>query len=109
MGEKPEELFIPFMLTYIILMCAAGSGNGSVFKQIAAIFEAERRPAVLGWTAVVAAYGAAVFPALFAAVPQKHYLMAIMTTFYLGCGFLNDYYYRGSFSKCTGKEAEIAC
>ena len=112
-------------------------GNGSVFKQIAALFEAERRAPVLGWTAVVAAsrwklqpckcvfpcglctlisplsriwlanfyrinplqssrsscsctsalreragrrYGAAVFPALFAAVPQKQYIMIIMTT-----------------------------
>merc|ERR1719197_26621 len=102
--DEPAELFFWFMATYIILMCAAGGGNASVFKQITLLFGPETRAPVIGWTAVVAAYGAAVFPALFAAVPQKQYIMIIMTTFYLICGLLNDYYYRGSFAKCTGKE-----
>jgi NNP family nitrate/nitrite transporter-like MFS transporter len=100
--DNPEDLFGWFMVTYILLMAAAGSGNGSVFKQIAALFEPERRAPVLGWSAAVAAYMAAVFPAVFAAVPQKEILMIIMVSYYIFCGWLNEHYYRG-------KHAERPC
>merc|ERR1719230_880487 len=34
--EDRSELFWPFMLTFYIMMCFVGAGNGSVFKQIGA-------------------------------------------------------------------------
>jgi NNP family nitrate/nitrite transporter-like MFS transporter len=92
--DRPEELFIPFMITYILLMSAAGSGNGSVFKQVAVLFPPEPRAPVLGYVASIASYCAAIFPAMFAAVEHKGTLMVILTMYYVFCGGVNDYYYR---------------
>ncbi|MDP6258605.1 MAG: hypothetical protein QGH63_05895 [Rhodospirillales bacterium] len=57
-SPTPEQYFWPFFVLFIVLFTATGLGNGSTFRTIAMVFNAEQAGPALGWTSAVAAYGA---------------------------------------------------
>jgi NNP family nitrate/nitrite transporter-like MFS transporter len=63
-SATPEEFFMPFFILIVVLFAATGVGNGSTFRTISMVFNAEQAGPVLGWTSAVAAYGAFLIPKL---------------------------------------------
>jgi len=104
-SPTPEELFIPFLLLFLVLFITTGIGNGSTFRMVPTIFKPSEAGPVLGWTAAVAAYGAFIIPRVFgqqvnAGTPE--YALYGFAFYYLTCLVLNWYYY-------ARKNAEIVC
>ena len=60
--EAPQDYFWVFLGLFIIIFAASGIGNGSTFRTIGVLFDAQKKGPVLGWTSAVAAYGAFVAP-----------------------------------------------
>ena len=82
----------------MILFAATGVGNGSTFRTISMVFNAEQAGPVLGWTSAVAAYGAFLIPKLIgeqmkATTPE--YAFYGLAVFYAVCAILNWWYYLG--------------
>ncbi|MCP4093299.1 MAG: NarK/NasA family nitrate transporter [Planctomycetes bacterium] len=97
-SDKPEEYFMPFFILIVILFAATGVGNGSTFRTISMVFNAEQAGPVLGWTSAVAAYGAFLIPKLIgeqmkATTPE--YAFYGLAVFYAACAILNWWYYLG--------------
>jgi NNP family nitrate/nitrite transporter-like MFS transporter len=104
-SEKPEQYFIPFLLTFIVLFATTGIGNGSTFRMIPIIFSKEQAGPVLGWTSAIAAYGAYLIPKIFATqikagTPQ--YALYGFAVYYVSCLVVNWWFY-------ARKNAEIKC
>ena len=102
---EPQRLFLPFLLTFIVLFAATGIGNGSTFRMIGVIFDRDQRGPVLGWTSAIAAYGAYLIPIVFASqikagTPQ--YAMYGFAAYYVSCLAVNWWFY-------ARKNAEIPC
>lgn len=97
-SNSPEEYFMPFFVLIVILFAATGVGNGSTFRTISMVFNAEQAGPVLGWTSAVAAYGAFLVPKLIgeqmkAGAPEI--AMYGLAVFYAICAVLNWWYYLG--------------
>ncbi len=97
-SNSPEEFFMPFFVLIVILFGATGVGNGSTFRTISMVFNAEQAGPVLGWTSAVAAYGAFLVPKLIgeqmkAGAPEI--AMYGLAVFYAICAVLNWWYYLG--------------
>ncbi len=97
-ANAPEEFFIPFFVLIVVLFAATGVGNGSTFRTISMVFNAEQAGPVLGWTSAVAAYGAFLVPKLIgeqmkAGAPEI--AMYGLAVFYAICAILNWWYYLG--------------
>jgi NNP family nitrate/nitrite transporter-like MFS transporter len=92
-AEKPEEHFYPFLICFLLLFCSTGSSNGSTFRQMTVLFPPEQAGPVLGWTSAVAAYGAAVFPAVFGAAEDKGLVLYLFAFYYFTCLIVNFYFY----------------
>ena len=97
-SNTPEEFFMPFFVLIVILFAATGVGNGSTFRTISMVFNAEQAGPVLGWTSAVAAYGAFLVPKLIgeqmkAGTPEV--AMYGLAVFYAICAVLNWWYYLG--------------
>jgi NNP family nitrate/nitrite transporter-like MFS transporter len=95
-SATPEQYFWPFFVLFILLFTATGVGNGSTFRTIAVVFDAEQAGPVLGWTAAVAAYGAFIIPKVFgeqikATTPE--YALYGFAIFYFICLVLNWWVY----------------
>jgi len=95
-SATPENYFVPFLILFIILFAATGVGNGSTFRSIAMIFDAEQAGPVLGWTSAVAAYGAFIIPKVFgeqikATTPE--YALYGFAIFYFVCLVINWWFY----------------
>ncbi len=95
-SAAPEEYFWPFFSLFIILFTATGVGNGSTFRTIAMVFNAEQAGPALGWTSAVAAYGAFIIPKIFgeqikATTPE--YALYGFAIFYAICLVLNWWFY----------------
>jgi NNP family nitrate/nitrite transporter-like MFS transporter len=95
-SANPEEYFLPFFLLFIVLFTATGVGNGSTFRTIAVVFNAEQAGPVLGWTSAVAAYGAFLIPKVFgeqikATTPE--YARYGFAVFYFLCLKLHWWFY----------------
>jgi NNP family nitrate/nitrite transporter-like MFS transporter len=95
-SATPETVFVPFLVLFIILFAATGVGNGSTFRSIAMIFDAEQAGPVLGWTSAVAAYGAFIIPKVFgeqikATTPE--YALYGFAVFYFVCLVINWWFY----------------
>jgi NNP family nitrate/nitrite transporter-like MFS transporter len=95
-SATPEEFFWPFFVLFIVLFTATGVGNGSTFRTIAVVFDAEQAGPVLGWTSAVAAYGAFIIPKVFgeqikATTPE--YALYGFAVFYFICLLLNWWAY----------------
>jgi NNP family nitrate/nitrite transporter-like MFS transporter len=91
--ETPEEFFFPFLGCFLLLFCSTGSSNGSTFRQMTVLFVPEQAGPVLGWTSAVAAYGAAVFPAVFGAADDKSLVLYAFAAYYATCLAVNYYFY----------------
>ena len=95
-SPTPEQYFWQFFILFIILFAATGLGNGSTFRTIAMVFNAEQTGPVLGWTSAVAAYGAFFIPKVFgeqinATTPE--YALYGFAIFYTLCLALNWWFY----------------
>jgi NNP family nitrate/nitrite transporter-like MFS transporter len=95
-SATPEQYFWPFFILFILLFTATGVGNGSTFRTIAVVFDAEQAGPVLGWTSAVAAYGAFIIPKVFgeqikATTPE--YALYGFAVFYFVCLVLNWWIY----------------
>ncbi|WP_078553610.1 MFS transporter [Bacillus alkalicellulosilyticus] len=60
-----QQLFIGFIISFLVLFIAAGMGSGSTFQMIPIIFPVKEAAPVLGFTAAFAAYGSFFIPKLF--------------------------------------------
>lgn len=92
----PEEYFLPFFLTFMLLFFAAGIGNGSTFRTVAVVFDRQQAGPVLGWTSAVAAYGAFIIPIVFGEQIEKgfpQYALYGFAAFYAMCVLLNWWAY----------------
>ena len=104
-SPEPQQYFIPFLLTFIVLFATTGIGNGSTFRMIGVIFDKDQRGPVLGWTSAIAAYGAYLIPKIFATqikagTPQ--YALYGFAGYYLTCLIVNWWFY-------ARKNAEVPC
>jgi NNP family nitrate/nitrite transporter-like MFS transporter len=95
-SATPEQYFWPFFILFIVLFTATGVGNGSTFRTIAMVFNAEQAGPALGWTSAVAAYGAFIIPIVFgeqirATTPE--YALYGFAIFYAACLALNWWFY----------------
>jgi len=95
-SATPEQYFWPFFALFIVLFTATGVGNGSTFRTIAMVFNAEQAGPALGWTSAVAAYGAFIIPIVFgeqirATTPE--YALYGFAIFYAVCLALNWWFY----------------
>ncbi|MCA9056047.1 MAG: NarK/NasA family nitrate transporter, partial [Planctomycetaceae bacterium] len=104
-SETPEQYFIPFLITFIVLFATTGIGNGSTFRMIPIIFSKEQAGPVLGWTSAIAAYGAYLIPTIFATQIEAgtpEYALYGFAVYYASCLLVNWWYY-------ARKNAEIKC
>lgn len=97
-SATPQDYFMQFFVLIVILFTATGIGNGSTFRTISMIFNAEQAGPALGWTSAVAAYGAFLIPKVIgeqmkATTPEV--AMYGFAAFYALCAFLNWWYYLG--------------
>jgi len=95
-SETPEKFFAPFLIAFLVLFASTGSSNGSTFRQMSVIYPPELAGPVLGWTSAVAAYGASVFPACFAAGLQGNFVDIVLFAFagyYCTCLGVNYWFY----------------
>jgi NNP family nitrate/nitrite transporter-like MFS transporter len=95
-SPTPEQYFWQFFVLFIVLFTATGVGNGSTFRTIAVVFNAEQAGPALGWTSAVAAYGAFIIPKVFgeqinATTPE--YALYGFSIFYAVCLALNWWFY----------------
>merc|ERR1719506_2350079 len=91
--DTPETYFLPFLACFLLLFCSTGSSNGSIFRQLTVLFNPEQAGPVLGWTSAVAAYGAAVFPAIFGAADDKGFVLYLFALYDFTCLLVNYYFY----------------
>merc|ERR1719421_1415267 len=93
--ETPEDYFFQFLICFLLLFCSTGSSNGSTFRQMTVLFPPEQAGPVLGWTSAVAAYGAAVFPAVFGAAGSENsaLVLYLFAFYYFTCLLVNWYFY----------------
>ena len=104
-SETPEDYFIPFVVTFVVMFATTGIGNGSTFRTIAMVFDNEQAGPVLGWTSAVAAYGAFIIPQVFGGQielgrpPNALYGFAL---YYTSCLAVNWWFY-------ARKHAEKPC
>jgi len=104
-SATPEEYFIPFLLTFVLLFATTGIGNGSTFRMIPIIFSRDQAGPVLGWTSAIAAYGAFLIPKIFATqisagTPEN--ALYGFAVYYLSCLGVNWWFY-------ARKNAELPC
>ncbi|MGQ4880624.1 antiporter [Billgrantia sp. LNSP4103-1] len=95
-STDPNSYFALFMLLFVILFAASGIGNGSTFRSIGVIFDAQQKGPVLGWTSAVAAYGAFIAPVVMgsqirAGTPEL--AMYGFAIFYAVCLVVNWWFY----------------
>ncbi len=103
--DTPEDYFIPFLVTFVVLFATTGIGNGSTFRMIPIIFSKEQAGPVLGWTSAIAAYGAYLIPKIFATQIEAgtpEYALYGFAGYYASCLAVNWWFY-------ARKNAEIEC
>ncbi|MWC29886.1 MFS transporter [Paenibacillus sp. MMS18-CY102] len=77
--------FAGFLISFLILFLAAGTGSGSTFQMIPYIFPAKEAAPVLGFTAAFAAYGSFFIPKMFGWSVKT--TGSYITAFYIFIGF----------------------
>lgn len=95
-SATPEQYFMPFLITFVVLFAASGIGNGSTFRTVGVIFDRQQAGPVLGWTSAVAAYGAFIAPEVIkgqikAGTPEM--AMYGFAVFYAVCLIINWWFY----------------
>ncbi|WP_447927789.1 antiporter [Vreelandella sp. EE27] len=95
-ATDPNAFFWLFLLLFIVMFAASGIGNGSTFRSIGVIFDAQQKGPVLGWTSAVAAYGAFIAPSIIGAQIQAgtpELAMYGFAVFYAVCLGINWWFY----------------
>jgi NNP family nitrate/nitrite transporter-like MFS transporter len=100
-----HALFLPVLLSFLLLFLGSGIGNGSTFQMVPFIFPPQFAGPVLGWTGAVAAYGSYVIPTVFKtqiAAGTVQYAFYGFAVFYIVCLVLNGWFYarKGAVVKC---------
>lgn len=95
-AENPNAYFALFMILFVVLFAASGIGNGSTFRSIGVIFDAQQKGPVLGWTSAIAGYGAFIAPVVMggqirAGTPEL--AMYGFAVFYAVCLVINWWFY----------------
>ncbi len=95
-SATPEQYFMQFLITFVILFAASGIGNGSTFRSVGVIFDRQQAGPVLGWTSAVAAYGAFIAPEVIkgqikSGTPEM--AMYGFAVFYALCLLINWWFY----------------
>lgn len=95
-ATDPNSYFALFLILFVVLFAASGIGNGSTFRSIGVIFDAQKKGPVLGWTSAVAAYGAFIAPRVMgeqiqAGTPEL--AMYGFAVFYALCLVVNWWFY----------------
>jgi len=93
-----SELFVPFVISIVVLFTATGLGNASTFKQMATLCkeDPEKRGILLGFTAAIAAFGSFVIPTIFSAGVKGDFLdicFFVFSLYYISCGVVNYAFY----------------
>jgi NNP family nitrate/nitrite transporter-like MFS transporter len=104
-SETPEQYFVPFLITFVVLFATTGIGNGSTFRMIPIIFSKEQAGPALGWTSAIAAYGAYLIPMIFSTqieLGTPEYALYGFALYYASCLAVNWWFY-------LRKNAEIKC
>ncbi|MFB9324880.1 NarK family nitrate/nitrite MFS transporter [Paenibacillus aurantiacus] len=97
--------FAGFLVSFLVLFLAAGTGSGSTFQMIPYIFPAKEAAPVLGFTAAFAAYGSFFIPKLFGW--SINATGSYVTAFYVFIGFyvvaiaLNWLFYQSKRAEVT--------
>lgn len=98
--------FIPFFICFLILFAMTGLANGSTFRMIPNIFNAQQSSLASGFTAAIAAYGAFGIPKIFgwsySAFKDVSIAFYLLIAYYVITIFLTYYYY-------ARKNAEVKC
>ncbi|AOM82179.1 MFS transporter [Salisediminibacterium beveridgei] len=98
--------FPGFLMMFLILFMTTGIANGSTFRMIPVIFPAKEAPAVLGFTAAIAAYGAFLIPNIFGwsidTMGSSIFALVIFIVYYVISLVITWYYY-------ARKNAEVKC
>ncbi|ADH98808.1 MFS transporter [Salisediminibacterium selenitireducens] len=98
--------FPGFLAMFLILFMTTGIANGSTFRMIPVIFPANEAPAVLGFTAAIAAYGAFLIPNIFGwsidTMGTSVVALIIFIVYYVISLWITWYYY-------ARKHAEVKC
>ncbi|MYL23435.1 antiporter [Halomonas alkaliantarctica] len=95
-ATDPNSYFAIFLMLFIVLFAASGIGNGSTFRSIGVIFNAQQKGPVLGWTSAVAAYGAFIAPRVMGEQIQAgspELAMYGFAIFYAVCLVVNWWFY----------------
>ncbi|MBE0483628.1 MAG: antiporter [Bacterioplanes sp.] len=95
-STDPNSYFALFMVLFVVLFAASGIGNGSTFRSIGVIFDAQLKGPVLGWTSAVAAYGAFIAPKVMGAeikAGTPEMAMYGFAIFYALCMIINWWFY----------------
>lgn len=97
--------FAGFLVSFLFLFLAAGTGSGSTFQMIPYIFPVKEAAPVLGFTAAFAAYGSFFIPKLFGWSVQAtgSYVTAfyIFIAFYVVAILLNWIFYQSKRAEIT--------
>jgi NNP family nitrate/nitrite transporter-like MFS transporter len=104
-SPTPEQYFMPFLISFIILFATTGIGNGSTFRMIPIIFSKEQAGPVLGWTAAIAAYGAFLIPKIVGTQIKNgtpEYALYGFAAYYATCIVVCWWFY-------ARKNAEVPC
>ncbi|MFC4102242.1 MFS transporter [Paenibacillus xanthanilyticus] len=97
--------FAGFLISFLVLFLAAGTGSGSTFQMIPYIFPVKEAAPVLGFTAAFAAYGSFFIPKLFGW--SINATGSYVTAFYVFIGFyvaaivLNWLFYQSKRAEVT--------
>ncbi|MBB3110955.1 NNP family nitrate/nitrite transporter-like MFS transporter [Paenibacillus phyllosphaerae] len=97
--------FAGFLISFLVLFLAAGTGSGSTFQMIPYIFPVKEAAPVLGFTAAFAAYGSFFIPKLFGW--SVNTTGSYVTAFYVFIGFyvvaivLNWLFYQSKRAEVT--------
>ncbi len=95
-SESPQDYFPLFLILFLVIFAACGTGNGSTFRTIGVIFNQEQKGPVLGWTSAVAAYGAFIAPRVMGdqiEAGQPELAMYGFAIFYALCLVVNWWFY----------------
>jgi len=94
--SNPEEYFLAFFGSFLVLFLVTGMANGSTFKTIAVLFPGRNIALTIGFTSAIAAYGAFYIPCVFdeqITIGEPGIAFINFAVFYTMCLFVNWWFY----------------
>ena len=97
-SELPEQWFLGYLLTFLVIFMATGAGSSAIFRSASVVIPFELLPLALRWLTAVATAGAAYIPALWyvnSSLATPAYALFGFAIFYLLCmGLVASMYLR---------------